>query len=856
MNMQNETPQKIHVGRGTSFSSQMQGNQNQRNFGQQMQQHQNMRPITSQFSRQDDTLRVGAKKATAIFDWLITISIAALFFGLPLFFTGLTFQGVIFEKQIYFYFWILLALVCWASKGVITGEMRIKRTALDIPIVIFWLLYALSTALSIDRWHSLWGFFGDPSRGLLGITGIIIAYYLILSHFDSSRAKWIIASMTTANAIVSIWTLLGLLGIKFLPQNLIDIAPLSLVGSIIGLGIYFSTMIPIIVAVMIKSRTEEEKPGKLYQIKVISLFLLVLLNLFILLMIYSFNPWLGVLVGVSVFLVFILSQIVRPADSLIWVPMLVFVAILSILMIGKNNLARINLPVEASPSYKLSWDVAKSGVMDKFFTGSGPATYGYVFSKFKTQEFNLNSLYSLKFYQGTGIIFEALPTIGAIGTIALIVIILSFVSIGVYMLARDKEKNKLYALGFFAATLVLLVDAVTNRVEGTMLIYGALIATVALGMLYKESDMEGKLLNLSLKASPKFALALAFVFMVVSAGVVFLFVFVGKVYVADIYMRKAAIASQPSEEGSVQQMVRAINLYGKEGRYYTSAGQQYMALFNMEAMKEEKNRDANLLQRYLNNSIALASKGGERMKNDVAAIEMLAQIYENAGLYVADSVTFSEDNYKKAQELDPQNPNYFVKLGQLKIAEAAKKSTEAEKKALIEEAKRLFDQSIEKKPNFSAGYYQLSLTQDALGDKDKSIENMSKAFGLERNNVNYAFSLAKLYQSRGKEEDMKMAEVLYKQIIAANDKEINAHFNLGLLYEKQKKKNEATAAYEKVSELLPETGSEETKKQIQKMISNVEAGIENTPESLGITTQQNNKQEPAQDVQTPQAPQQ
>jgi len=196
-----------------------------------------------------------------------------------------------------------------------------------------------------------------------------------------------------------------------------------------------------------------------------------------------------------------------------------------------------------------------------------------------------------------------------------------------------------------------------------------------------------------------------------------------------------------------------------------------------------------------------------------------------------------------------------VKLGQLKIAEAAKKSTEAEKKALIEEAKRFFDQSIEKKPNFSAGYYQLSLTQDALGDKEKAIENMNKAFGLERNNINYAFSLSKLYQSRGKEEDMKMAELLYKQIISANEKEINAHFNLGLLYEKQKKKNEAVAAYKKVSELLPETGSEETKKQIQKMISNVEAGIENTPESLGITTQQNAKQEQAQDAQEPQVPQ-
>ncbi len=47
------------------------------------------------------------KKSTTvrIFEILISVSFGALFFGLPLFFLGKTFQGIIFEKQIYFYFW-------------------------------------------------------------------------------------------------------------------------------------------------------------------------------------------------------------------------------------------------------------------------------------------------------------------------------------------------------------------------------------------------------------------------------------------------------------------------------------------------------------------------------------------------------------------------------------------------------------------------------------------------------------------------------------------------------------------------------------------------------------------------------
>src|SRR5687768_10409410 len=45
-------------------------------------------------------------KTSLIFDGIISVALVALFFGLPIFFTGVTFQGIAFEKQIYFYFWL------------------------------------------------------------------------------------------------------------------------------------------------------------------------------------------------------------------------------------------------------------------------------------------------------------------------------------------------------------------------------------------------------------------------------------------------------------------------------------------------------------------------------------------------------------------------------------------------------------------------------------------------------------------------------------------------------------------------------------------------------------------------------
>lgn len=762
-----------------------------------------------------------------ILDWIITASICALFFGLPLFFTGLSFQGIVFEKQIYFYFWVLLALAVWAGKAVVMGEMKIKRTALDIPILLFWFVYLLAAIFSIDRWHSLFGFLGDPSRGFANITALILVYYIISSNFGQKMFHWIIGAIFTSGAIVMAWSTLGILEINFLPAKLSAFAPLSLIGSVSGLGIFLGIMLPLILTGIFKVRANEKMKGWLKNGATILLLAELALDLFLILALHGFVPWIAVMIGIGFFLIFILSRVIRPAENWVWVPMAVFVLLMVIWMSGANlKVARVNLPVEVSPSYGLSWQVAKESLEDNFFLGSGAATYGYDFSRFKPQDFNLNTLYNLRFYQGTGIIFEALSTIGALGALALILTLLSFVSVMGYLLATEKERDKVYSLGFAAASLIFLAAAVLGRIEGSVLLIGALIFMAAFLVAAKENNSEEKFLILSLKASPKYALALAFIFMVVSAGVAYLFVFVGKIYAADLYAGSALRQKEITEDGSIARLMKAVNLNGNEGRYLIRIGQEYMILANNEMLKGDQASDITAVQRYLNNSIAAASEGKRLMSNDVLAVEALAQIYENAGAYVPDSLNLAEDTYKKALELEPHNPAFTLALGKIKLGQAAAVKGDDEKKRLVSEAKDFFQKSIGEKNNFAPGYYQLASSQEALGETDSAIDNMKKAFMLDRSNINYAFNLARLYQARGRDEDNKIAEDLFKQILGVNDKEINTHFSLGLLYEKTNRKSDAISEYEKVINLLPD-GSDEAKNKMQKFIDNIKSGTGN-----------------------------
>lgn len=777
-----------------------------------------------------------SKLILKVFDKMMSVCIFMIFFGLPLFFTGMASQGVIFEKQLFFYFWILVGLIAWTARGVIAGEMRIRRTPLDIPILAFWIVTLLSTIFSVDRWHSFWGAFSDPSRGFMSITAAIVAYYIIVSNSNKKRLNLIFAAMISSGSIILVWTFLAILNIKFLPDSIAQYAPVSLSGSMMGAAIVICSLVPILTMAILKLTDNSDMKKWLKKGLISMLFLLLALNLILILALYNFVPWLALFAGVAIFLIFILSQIVRPRSNWVWLPMVVFISIMALRMVGAVPIAKINLAEVKPLDFDMSLSLAKESFKHKPILGSGPATFGYDFSMYKPKEFNSNMFYNLRFLQGTGLVLESVSTVGGLGTVLFVITILSYISVQFYLIAREKEKNKLLSLSVFSSSLIFIVSAVTTKVEGTVLLMAILTSIASLAIVMRESNSEEKFLNLSLKASPKFALALAFVFMMVSAGVAFLFVFLGKVYMADIYAAKSAKAIAQGDERGLENMSQAIRFYGQEGKYYSQLGQYYMMLANAEAMKGEDQRDVQKIRQYLNASVAATNLGKDMMKNDVGSIEAAAQIYENAGYYVPDSYVLSQENYKKALELEPHNSNFYVKIGQIDLALAASKKDEAEKKQLLLSAKENFMKAIEKKDNLAQGHFQLSIVQSALGETDEAIESNKKAVSADINNADYIINLAKLLEGRGTDNDKDDAEQLYKTLIARNDKNINAHFYLGLYYEKAKKRQEAKEEYKKVQSLLPQ-GNDETNKQLEKMISNVDAGIENTPQNLGLTSQ-------------------
>lgn len=772
-----------------------------------------------------------SQRTVRLFEMIISVSLVALFFGLPLFFTGATFQGIAFEKQMYFYLWLLIGVVAWVSKSVSSGEMHIRRTPLDIPILLFWLFYVVGASLSVDRWHSFWGFFGDPSRGAVSITALLLSYYFILSHFSMKRFRLMFGAFLLSSLLLVFWSFLALMGIHFIPTAWEQYAPLSLIGTISTLSMYLGLLVPLFLTAIFALWKEGAETSQWRKVYTGFLFAGLALTLFLLLALYAFVPWVVVLGGLSFFMIYILAQIVRPADQWTWVPMLVFALVLGFLMIGSNSLVRATLPVEVSPNVNLSWQIAQEALKEHFAIGVGPANYGYAFSLFRPTEYNLNSLYTLRFYQGTGIFFESLATIGALGTILLLVVGFSFLSVGLYLLTHEKQRNKVYSLGFWTVIVMFFIASFIAPINGPLLVLCVLLSSLGLGILLLESGSEEKYLNLSFKAAPKFALALAFIFMVVSAGVAFIFVFMGKVFIADIDAGRAArlAATEPSSDGATL-LAQAAQRYPQEGRYFTRLGQEYIALANVEAAKGEKDRDVNTVATYVRQAVLSGEQGRRLMPNDVMAAESLALIYENSAVYASDALPKAEELYGRAHELEPRNPLFYLKLGQIKRVNGDAKPEGAERTALFNEARDFYQKAIDEKSNLAIAHYNLAVIEARLKETDKAIDSATQALNIDQQNLNYRYNLGVLYQLRAKDGDEKKAEDIFMNILSAKDNLIDVRLSLGLLYEKQGKRDDALKEYQKILDLLPadaEGNVKETRTQVEKLIENVRSGVGN-----------------------------
>ncbi|EKE14030.1 MAG: tetratricopeptide repeat protein [uncultured bacterium] len=143
-------------------------------------------------------------------DQIITLLYSALFFVTPLIMTKSTSELFEFNKMIFIYATTVLITFFWLLKMVVNRKIILKKTFLDIPILIFFLSQLISTFFSIDRHTSIFGYYGRFNGGLLSIVCYLLLYYGLVSNIVS--IKKLLKTIIASSLLVIVWAIPGHFG--------------------------------------------------------------------------------------------------------------------------------------------------------------------------------------------------------------------------------------------------------------------------------------------------------------------------------------------------------------------------------------------------------------------------------------------------------------------------------------------------------------------------------------------------------------------------------------------------------------------------------------------------------------------
>lgn len=779
-----------------------------------------LRTTVKSILRSKDT---GREIASSKLDWLIGGVIYLIFLVCPVFFTGLVAQGISFEKMMAFYFLVLFGTVVWAIKGILLGELDLKRTPLDIPLAFILLFLVISTALSVSLKDSLIGSYGNSAKGLVAAFIFVLFYYLLVNNINLRRIKGIFWSLLFSGTLIAVYTILQLRGIYVLPFQSFKNIAFNPIGSISALTMYLVIILPFFVVAATQIREILPKLNKkIAAVLRVLLVAVILVILAILALLNGFTFWPVAIVSMVAVSMFFLAKIIRVRDNNIAIPLVVFLALVILLVLGNFNIINMDLPAEISLSRQASIDITKSALLENPIFGSGPGTFYYDFSKFKSANFNSSPLWNIRFEGASGAVFEFLSTFGILGTVATVVAALIALSIIFLTLikTKDHEVNSILLATFAAFSSVLLFSVLFSQ-DTSLILITVMISAFAVASALAIYPEKLKVISLTFRSSAKYALALAAIFLSVSACVVILFTMGVKMYLADYYAQKSLAVSDPLVKLSY--LEKAVTLAPYQDAYYLIIANSYMGLANQAA---NEGKDQTTIGQNLSLAINKGRKAVELSPNKAANNESLALIYENASFYTRGALDWADNLYNKEIELDPINPIPNLRMALINMARANAETADSEKKYFINEAIRRYDEAISKKGDLAAAFYGKAIAYEKLENVDQAVEQLKRANLAAGDNADYKFELGRMLFNRGvaqpnitqnatqeiaendispegeegevisveptsssgavidKNADINEAEQIFLNILSTNENHANAIYSLAVLYQK------------------------------------------------------------------------
>jgi tetratricopeptide (TPR) repeat protein len=465
---------------------------------------------------------------------------------------------------------------------------------------------------------------------------------------------------------------------------------------------------------------------------------IVFLTLILFLVNYSIVWW-AVIVGSALIMVF--GIIKRDLFDGRWMALPIFFLVVSLFFVLLKP--QINLlsqkPNEIFLSQSVNFQIALQTLKEKPVFGSGPGTFAYDFSKYKSPDFNKSALWNITFNKGSSKVLNDLVTTGVLGFLALLALITFPIFYGIKFLIVKKEVSKFYWILALGLSACLTVQGLTYFLYNSNMVLDFacffLIASL-IGLISKEKK------TYELKSSSLTTLIITFIFTLVFIFGLGLLILNSQRYTAEInYYIGLASWQVGNKDLGTKSLESAASLNPSSDLYFRQLSMAY--LVNVQDKLQNSNvtpsdEEAKKIQTLIANSINAAKIATDLNPNDVNNWSVRGYVYQNLFGMINDAGTWANTSYDEAIKLSPNNPYLLLQKGNVFLSMALK-LTQAEaqqKNQLLLQAQEQLEKAINLNPNYSNAIYSLGLVFDTLGQKDKAIEQFKKVQQLDPKNTN------------------------------------------------------------------------------------------------------------------------
>jgi putative inorganic carbon (HCO3(-)) transporter len=642
------------------------------------------------------------------FDLLVKAFIFITVFFLPLIFSPSSYDVLQLPKQAFLGVFVLLGLVFWLGKMFVTKNFTLKRTPLDVPILLFAAIYLIASLVSVSPVTSVLGFYGRLDTSFLTTLFFVIFYFLVTNNIKTKKQiMGLVLTLVMSGILVSIYALLQMFGVYLLSTGVTKAKTFNTIGTPNALAVFIMALIPITTALAL--RKENEARLSFAGTSVILFILLILINVK--------AAWWGLFAAGIVLVGLPMLEGLKKAERK-WLLLPAVIGVMSLLFVFTSNFG-LNLPKEIQLNGKEAITQMKKAVKERPVFGSGPETYAYDFSKFRSESLNNAENWSLRFDKSASEWLTNISTTGLVGTIATLLLLILGVVTGYVNYQRSKDEDMKYIT--LGATATVVAVAVMNLFYfnsfSLLLVFWLSLALIGIARKTTEAA-EDDVQDFNLKSVSFEAKVFSGVFFVILfvASCYGLF-FVSKSYAADIHYRKGLEKTQKVEDlpAAVDSLKKAVSYNPQRENYRLSLSRVYLVQANVENQKGEKEKDMKKIEGFLKGAIDQGKAAVDTNPASVSNWEGLIIVYRNAALYATGAIDWIEKSYAEALKLEPSNPVLVNGIGQVYLT-----------KNDVVKASEQFAKALSLKTEFADPYFNIGLVYKEKKDYAKAIESLQK----------------------------------------------------------------------------------------------------------------------------------